>query len=254
MAGVVVVSSEADVGSETLTERILGVMAADSITAVYQPVFELPHQAVIGYEALARFPDPQDYPVSQWFRDAAEAGLAVSLELAAIRRALEALRALPAEHWLAINASPQTLCSPQLHELLERYEISRVVLELTEHAQIADYAQLSSMLAPLRAAGARVAVDDVGAGYASFQHVLELKPDIIKLDKALTCGLQSDPVKQALVRALVVFADEVDAVIIAEGVETVDELDALTAQGISRLQGYHLARPAPLSALVGLMR
>ena len=240
-------SAEAEIGSEAIAHRILRVMADSSITAVYQPVFELPDQVVVGYEALARFPQPPDYPVSQWFRDAADTGLAVSLELAAIRRALDALPLLPADHWLAINASPQTLSSLQLPALLDGYELGRLVLELTEHAQIADYGHLTARLAPLRAAGARVAIDDVGAGYASFQHVLELKPDIIKLDKALTCGLQSDPVKQALVRALVAFAGEVDALIIGEGVETVEELEALFAQGVTCLQGYHLARPAPLA-------
>ena len=247
-AGLMPGSREAEVEGGRLAERILSVIAADGIRAVYQPVFELPQNEVVGYEALARFPGSQDYPVSQWFTDAAEAGLAVSLELAAIRRALGALVRLPADKWLAINASPQTLCSPQLSALLESYEIGRVVLELTEHARIADYDRLAARLAPLRQAGARVAIDDVGAGYASFQHVLQLKPDIIKLDKALTCGLQSDPVKQALVRALVAFAREVDALIIAEGVETVDELNALSAQGVTCLQGYLLARPAPLPA------
>lgn len=247
----VMLSGQAEAAGGGVVARILDVMAADSISAVYQAVFQFPRRIVVGYEALARFPDPQDYPVSQWFRDAAEAGLAISLEIAAIRRALDALSSLPADQWLAINASPQTLCSPQLHALLESQDMSRVVLELTEHSRIADYGHLLRMLAPLRQAGARIAIDDVGAGYASFQHVLELKPDIIKLDKALTRGLQTDPVKQALVRALVAFADEVDALIIAEGVETIDELDALCSHGITCLQGYHLARPAPLTAVVG---
>ena len=243
--------AEVGSGSKAVAQRIMRVMAESTITAVYQPVFELPDQVVVGYEALARFPQPPDYPVSQWFRAAADTGLALSLELAAIRRALDALPLLPADRWLAINASPQTLCSLHLPALLDGCEIGRIVLELTEHARIADYGHLTARLAPLRAAGARVAIDDIGAGYASFQHVLELKPDIIKLDKALTCGLQSDPVKQALVRALVAFACEVDALIIGEGVETVEELDALYGQGVTCLQGYHLARPAPLADCCG---
>jgi EAL domain-containing protein (putative c-di-GMP-specific phosphodiesterase class I) len=120
------------------------------------------------------------------------------------------------------------------------------VLELTEHASVGNYGRLADALDPLRVRGVRVAVDDAGAGFASFRHILNLNPDIIKLDMALTRGIQADPVRRALASALVTFARELHAVIVAEGIETEAELKALRSLGVGYGQGFFLARPGSL--------
>ena len=120
------------------------------------------------------------------------------------------------------------------------------MLELTEHAGIADYNELAEALAPLRESGVRLSVDDAGAGFASLRHILNLRPDIIKLDIGLIRGIDADPARRALASALVGFAAEIGAVIVAEGIETPDELATLCALRVTYGQGYHLARPGGL--------
>src|SRR5436190_505292 len=122
----------------------------------------------------------------------------------------------------------------------------RLVIELTEHARIPDYQQASSVIDALRAKGIRLAVDDAGAGWASFRHVLSLRPDIIKMDRSLTRGVDVDPARRALAMALAIFAGEVGATVVAEGVETEGEVRALRLAGIHRGQGFVLAPPQSL--------
>lgn len=129
----------------------------------------------------------------------------------------------------------------------------RIVLEITEHAHIEDYDQLLRALEPLRARGVRLAVHDAGAGYAGLQHILQIHPDLIKLDIGLTRSIDLDPARRALASALTVFAREVGCRIIAEGVETASELAALRAIGIEKAQGYFLGRSTPLADAVDLV-
>jgi EAL domain-containing protein (putative c-di-GMP-specific phosphodiesterase class I) len=120
------------------------------------------------------------------------------------------------------------------------------VLELTEHNPVDDYPTLLDALDRFRRWGGRIAIDDTGAGYASFQHLLWLHPDIIKLDITLTRGINADPARRALAGALVGFATEIGAIIIAEGIEIPGDLAALQRIGIPWGQGYYLARPGGL--------
>ncbi len=143
---------------------------------------------------------------------------------------------------------PRRRCPPQLHHLLDGADCSRIVLELTEHVPVEDYDAVNAGLRPLRERGARLALDDTGAGYAGFRHLLGLRPDVIKLDISLTRDIDQDPVRRALAGALVTFAAEVDAKVIAEGVENQAELETLEHLNITWVQGYHLGRPAPLPA------
>jgi len=126
----------------------------------------------------------------------------------------------------------------------------RIVLELTEHAEVADYGALCAVLAEPRAAGVRIAVDHAGAGFASLKRVVSLRPDIIKIDLALTRGVDTDPARRALTGALVGFAAEQGAALVAEGVETAEELATLRALGVGFAQGYYLGRPAPIGQLL----
>ena len=137
-----------------------------------------------------------------WFREAARCGLIVELDMVTMTKALEALEWLPREVSLHINLAPETLFAGRGMELLDLVEPERVVVELTEHSDIADYAQLNRALAPLRERGVKLAVDDVGAGFSSLRHVLVLEPDVIKLDVSLCRGIDSNRVRRALARAL----------------------------------------------------
>jgi len=198
---------------------------------------------VTGYEALSRFSAEPWQPPDVWFGLAAEAGLGVELECFAIERALATFD-FTSDAYLSVNASPDTIMADRLGEML-RGNPSRIVLEVTEHARVASYPDLHKHLAPLRAAGIRLAVDDAGAGFSGLQHILELRPEIIKLDISLTRDINTDPTKRALGTALVTFARELRAHIVAEGVETAGEFLSLRELGVDLGQGYFMARPAP---------
>jgi EAL domain-containing protein (putative c-di-GMP-specific phosphodiesterase class I) len=178
----------------------------------------------------------------------------VELELLAVRTALAALDDLPPGVDLSINASPATVRSVAFASLLRHHPApQRIVLELTEHSEVLDYGALADALRVLRDLGIRLAVDDAGAGYASLRHILTLRPDVIKLDRTLITNLPLDSVRRALVRAMVLFADDIGAVIVGEGIETEAEYAALRDLGVGQGQGYHIARPAALPLPAGVL-
>lgn len=231
-----------------LVEKITAVIERDNLTILYQPIYGLAENEVVGVEALARFPDCSTRGPDKWFAEAAEIGLAEDLELLAVRCALRGLKLLPDDVYLAINVSPDVFVSNAIHELLEEIPPGRVVLEITEHAAIVDIAQFRQALSPLRAK-VRIAVDDAGAGYSGLRQILDLEPDIIKLDMSLTTGINSDPARAALGGALVTFSKKIGARIVAEGVESAEELDTLRELGIHCVQGNFLHRPMPVASL-----
>lgn len=233
--------------------RILAVIEQGQLTIAYQPIWGLSPRRPVGFECLARFATTPARPPNVWFAEAAEIGRGATLEMAAIRQALQALPRLPEDVYLAVNASPETVLAPEFAPLLEAYPLSRILLEVTEHAAIACYDRLTTRLREMRAAGLRIAVDDAGAGYSGLQHILQLRPDLIKLDMALTRDVDSDPARQALAAALAAFARDTGSAIVAEGVETEAELNALQALGIDRAQGYLLGRPMPEAAMLELV-
>jgi EAL domain-containing protein (putative c-di-GMP-specific phosphodiesterase class I)/ActR/RegA family two-component response regulator len=226
--------------------RIEALVRGEGIDVVYQPIFDLREGRPVGAEALSRFAVTAMGGPAAWFEEAADLGLGVELEMTAIRLAVGGLDRLDTDLALAVNASPETCCSPELRELVESVEAERLVLEITEHAPVADYGRLLAALAPLRERGVRLAIDDTCSGYASLRHVLHLRPDTIKLDITLTRGIEADPARRALVEAIVKFAPSVGAEVLAEGVETVQHLHALTMSGVALGQGYYLGRPGPV--------
>jgi EAL domain-containing protein (putative c-di-GMP-specific phosphodiesterase class I) len=157
----------------------------------------------------------------------------------------------PADTFLALNMSPATITTIHDRQLCQAEFCPRIVIELTEHVPIQDYSSLHRVLAPMRAHGARLAADDLGSGYAGFRHLIALEPDIIKLDISLIRGIQHSRGQRALTRALLAFAADVDATVIAEGVEDADELAVLIDLGVPWAQGYHLGRPAPAARWTG---
>ena len=223
-----------------------GVVANPALNMVLQPVVDLRSGRIIGAEALARFKSEPYRTPDLWFEDARHFGLGTPLELLAIEIALGKLKDMPAGTYLAVNASPETLVSSELRALIGRYPFDRIVIELTEHARVDDYDAVQEAVAWFRSRGVRLAVDDAGAGFASFQHILRLQPDIIKLDRSLTSGVDANPVRHALASAMVTFAASLGAKICAEGIETAAEIACLQQLGIASGQGYFLGKPGPL--------
>jgi EAL domain-containing protein (putative c-di-GMP-specific phosphodiesterase class I) len=242
--------AEAHARAEAVCKRaaIQHALDTNALRMVFQPVAELSTGAIVGYEALARFDMEPRRPPDQWFFDAATVDLGAELELAAVHGALAQLDAIRGEHFLSINVSPATATTEGFAQLLGRCPTERIIVEITEQARIDDYAPLHRALSPLRANGLRLAVDDAGAGFASLSHILELRPDIIKLDMTLTRDIDADPIKRALGSSLVTFGHEIGATLIAEGIETTQEHDALDELGVPWGQGYYIARPGELAA------
>jgi EAL domain-containing protein (putative c-di-GMP-specific phosphodiesterase class I)/CheY-like chemotaxis protein len=225
-------------------EAIRQALEPGAINPVFQPIVDLASGQLVGFEALARFGAEPVRPPDVWFGIAADVGLLEELELAAIREAVARIELLPRDTYLSLNLSPATARSEDFEAALLGLPGARTVLEITEHAQVPDYLALREALAPFRARGARLAVDDAGAGFASLRHILHLEPDIIKLDISITRDIDSDRSRRALAAALASFGEEMGIELVAEGIETRAELEALRVLGVSHGQGYFIGRPA----------
>jgi PAS domain S-box-containing protein len=215
-----------------------------AVTVALQPVIDLSSHEWFAAEALARFPDGTS-PATV-FPMAEEVGRAADLELLALSRALEALAVLPEGVALSINASPPCILDPRFAEMMSEHRghLWRVILEITEHSAVASYPEVDAVLGPLRRAGLRLAVDDTGAGYASFHHILNLRPDIIKLDRSLISDIDRDKARRSFITAIMLLALDLGAAVTAEGIERPEELDALTTLGVDHAQGYLICKPS----------
>lgn len=224
--------------------EVIAVMEApDGITPVFQPLVALSTGQISGFEALTRFKQPPKRFPDQWFNLAARVGLGGALEAAAIGKAL-AVPDRPAGTYLSLNLSPSTLRAPEVEAVLPQ-DLTGLVVEVTEHELSSDDAALADDLAGLRARGARIAVDDAGAGYAGLQQLMRVQPDLIKLDRSLVQNIHEDPAKQALVDAFVRFGRRTGAQVVAEGIEVEEELRVLADLDVTYGQGYFLAKPGP---------
>jgi EAL domain-containing protein (putative c-di-GMP-specific phosphodiesterase class I) len=221
--------------------EVRAILDTAAVRVALQPVIELPSGAVVGNEALSRFGGR--IPTDRWFKAANKYGYGDELERLCLGSALALLPGLPAEQFLAVNISPAALADEGVLALLEAADLRRVVVEITEHEAVENYAVTREALGRLRSAGARIAVDDTGAGFASLRHVLMLQPDVIKLDLSLTRDVDVDRRQQALVRAVTAFSAQVGATVLAEGVETQAQLDTLREIGVRLGQGWHLGVP-----------
>jgi diguanylate cyclase (GGDEF)-like protein len=229
-----------DAPQRSEVERILRQRA---IEPVFQPVASLTTGRLLGYEALARFPDSPERPPSAWFAQANACGLGPQLEAAAIEAALE-ISGRPHGTYLGLNISPSALSTDVVRGVLPD-DLSGIVIELTEHEVYVGDSLLADSLADLRERGARIAIDDAGAGYAGLKQVMWVRPHIVKLDLDLTRSIHSDPVRMALVESLVRFARRVGATVCAEGIENHDDIEVLANLDVPWGQGYALGRPAP---------
>lgn len=229
-------------------DRIQSLIDGDGHAMVYQPICSLLDGEVVGFEGLSRFtPGPLRAP-DVWFKEANAVGLGIELECKALAAALQGARRLPQEAYVSLNISPAHLLEIDLEAALGPGRLDRVVLELTEHALVEAYEEIGATVRPLRQRGLRLAVDDAGAGYANFKHILNLQPEFIKLDLSVTRDIDCDAGRRALTTALVAFAAETGAELIAEGVETAAELATLQRLGVLRAQGFFLSPPLDLEA------
>lgn len=204
---------------------------------VFQPIVTISTRRVVGYEALVRFDGLDPLEVLDL---ASRAGRRVSLELALVEGALEAARVFQPGTWIHVNASPLAALAPELAGIVAAAN-QHVVLEITENA-LFDADGASSLRASLPA-NCRLAIDDVGAGYAGLSRLLEVRPDIVKIDRGVITGIDRDPARQALVAGLVQFGCVTDAMVIAEGIETEPEREVLRQLGVRFAQGYLFAHP-----------
>lgn len=236
---------------EMKSERIHQAIDESAFHVVFQPIVDLHSGKTVGAEALSRFDmEPRRTP-DLWFAEAAQVGLQEELEVAAVRLALGHMDQLPEDIYLSVNVSPRVLLSDALFDAIEAVDASRVVVEVTEHEVIEEYQPLIAAVQRLHSTGARLAVDDAGAGYSGLSHIIQVSPRIMKLDMSLTRGIYQDVIKQALAISAVVFGSRIGMDIVAEGVETAEDVLALKIIGVRYAQGYYFAKPGALPLSTG---
>lgn len=235
------------------TDRLGGLFASGGMSTLLQPILDAEEGRIVGFEALTRFSAQPVRAPDLWFREAAAAGLGEKLEMLAAGSALELARRFPPGVYLGVNASAVHVLSGAIPRALESAPLERVVLEVTEHEPVDDYPAFAAAIAPLRERGVRLAIDDAGAGYSTFRHILGLAPDFIKLDMSLTRDVHRDRTRRALAGALTRFAADTGSRIVAEGVETDVELATLRQFGVGLFQGYLVGRPQPFEAALALL-
>jgi len=237
---------ESVVGENQKYQSVRDAIDEDAFTIHYQPIICAASGQVVGFESLSRFQGLPHQSTGIWFADAWMVGLGLELELKAITKAVTALDVLESCEYITINASPDTILSGLILEAIGSADPARIVLEVTEHVRVENYQALNLALSSLRNAGIRLAIDDAGAGYASLLHVVELMPDIIKLDVQLVKEINSNKAKYELTKALCSYASSVGCQVVAEGVETAEELGVLQGLCIDYFQGFMLGKPMPI--------
>jgi EAL domain-containing protein (putative c-di-GMP-specific phosphodiesterase class I) len=219
-------------------------LAEYTFFTVFQPIVALGSGEPVGYEALTRFADGQS-PQDRLAAAKAE-GIGVELDAALARAALTSAQALPTGTWLAVNVSAALANQPvMLAEILREAPCPLVV----DVGDAPDPEQLVDGLLS-RLPNVMIAMDDLGAGYESLARIERLRPSFLKLHRGAVSGIASDTARQTFVRSLVAFADQHGCKVIAEGVETEEERDALRDAGVHLAQGYFVGRPVPIERMV----
>jgi EAL domain-containing protein (putative c-di-GMP-specific phosphodiesterase class I) len=215
---------------------------------VFQPIVDMASGRPIGFEALTRFEDGTSPDVI--FADAVAVGLGHDLEAATLTRSIEASSDLPAGPWLSLNVSAAFVLDGERLASIVRQRTRPLILEITEYVAIDDYQAVRAAVAAL-GPDVRIAVDDAGAGVANFTHIVNLRPDFVKIDASLIRDVNADLTRQALIVGLLHFARATNCWIIAEGVETEAERITLSGLDITFGQGYLFGRPAGAAAWEG---
>lgn len=216
-------------------------LAGSGLEIALQPVVDLTSGRCTSVEALSRFPAAVGSP-DRAFAAAQEAGLRFELECLAAGTALDVLSLLGPDQALAINLSPD-VAARVMHLAPDDLRLDQIILEITEHAAVPSYGRIRERIKPLRERGLRLAIDDAGAGFASLRHIVELRPDIIKIDRSLVADADSDLARRSVITTFVLLALDIGATVVAEGVETGAALEAVASLGVDAAQGFLLARP-----------
>ena len=228
-------ASERDKDAKRRLEQLKKIIEEQEIYTLFHPIVKLPEYEIIGYEALSRGPGQGEFErPDKLFKVAYESDLLIELERLCRKNALTAASSMKPEHMLFLNVEPDSVNDPELRQIAASTLLldssltpDRIVLEITERSAIMAFSAFRSALEYFRALGFKIAIDDAGAGYATLQSIIELKPDFIKLDMSLIRDIDSDNVKQQLVKALKRFGQETGVSMIAEGIETKGELRTL---------------------------
>lgn len=212
-----------------------------------QPIVDLARGTVTGYEVLARFSHGgRPARPEQVFATASANGFGAELDAAVIRRGLELARGRPENCFVTLNVDPHHIDDPPVREVLDAHgDLGGIVFELFEQRPIYDLFAARRSLDGLRRRGAMIAIDDRGAGYADLDRLVELGPQIVKLERGLVMDLHVSEAKRAVVRMLGDLADRLDAWVLAEGIESEEELRAVADLGVPLGQGFVLGEPAP---------
>ncbi len=227
-------------------------IAGEGLQMHVQPIVAIDGLTIHAYEALARFGRRRaDRSPLHWFAIAEELGERIALERACLGRALELFPTRPAGTLLSVNLSVPALfdeatrarladCADALPGALDG-----LIVEITEETLIENESEIAEAIEFLRARGARLAIDDIGAGYSGLRQITSVLPEYLKLDRSLVADIDTDRDRAALVSAVAGYAAKVGSLLVAEGVERAGELDCVGELGAPLVQGFHLARPAP---------
>lgn len=245
-------ASARDGDAKRRLEELKKIIEEEEVYTLFHPIVKLPEYKIIGYEALSRGPGRGEFErPDKLFKIAYQSNLLVELERLCRKKALAAASSMKPEHMLFLNVEPDSVNDPELRQIAastlmldSSLTLDHIVLEITERSAIMAFSAFRSALEYFRALGFKIAIDDAGAGYATLQSIIELKPDFIKLDMSLIRGIESDNIKQELVRALKRFGQETGVSMIAEGIETKAELKALLEMDINLGQGFVFAYPS----------
>jgi EAL domain-containing protein (putative c-di-GMP-specific phosphodiesterase class I)/DNA-binding response OmpR family regulator len=229
-------------GNDIRRQQLEEILSGHRYSTVFQPIIDLETERAVGYEALTRFHN--GIRPDLVFAEAQAVGIGVDLEMATIAAVLEQANRLPSDAWISINVSPSAICDERLRLQLEDHH-GLLVLELTEHDRVEDYERIRRCVGEF-AESVWLSVDDAGSGFASLQHILELDPDYIKLDRSWVTGIDHDVARQALVAGLGHFSDRFGCTLIAEGIETESELATLRQLAAPLGQGFLLGVPTTI--------
>ncbi len=232
-------------------ERLQDILLHERIRTDYQAIFRMQEGTIMGFEALSRGPRGSGLEAADALFGAATAhNLVVELDRLCRRRALLSSARIPSNAKIFVNTLPATMRDPQfrdkaLIEFLEKAQVApnRIVIEITEHLVIENYAIFRDTMDYFTALGMSFAVDDVGEGYSGLESIAKLKPSYLKIDKVLVRDVHVSPVNRSMVRALIDLGHGIGAKVLAEGIQNEEEAQVLRAMGVDFGQGFHLARP-----------
>jgi len=224
--------------------------AVASLWMAYQPILRADGR-LFGYEALVRTQEPTLPHPGALFEAAERLGRIRDLGRTIRDRVAGSLEALPPAASVFVNLHPHDLTDDALLDSALTAGARKVVLEVTERAALPDLADVQARVRALRHRGYRIAVDDLGAGYAGLTSFAALEPEVVKLDMSLVRGVDGEPIKQRLIGSMAALCRELGILVVAEGVETEAERGALTGLGCDLLQGFLLGRPGPLPSTRG---